>query len=87
MNCFVLQTNLLRQPTINWLGEHLTRHLSEGNLEGVSFLSICLFSGRYCRGMSLGAFYLIETDEIRFLFMVFSAQYGLGISSVYYRNK
>lgn len=73
INCFLYQTNLLYQPTIYWLREHLTKHLSIGNLKGVSFLSICCLSGRYWGGMSPGALYIIETDEICFLFIVCAA--------------
>lgn len=64
IKCFLYQTNLLFQPTIYWLREHLTKHLSIGNLKGVSFLSICCLSGRYWGGISLGALYNIVTDEI-----------------------
>lgn len=36
IKCFQNQTNLLYQP-IYWLREHLTRHLSTGNLKGCHF--------------------------------------------------
>lgn len=70
INGFLYQTNLIYQPRIYWLREHLTKDLSIGNLKGVSFLSICCLSERCWRGMSLGALYNIESDEICFLFIV-----------------
>lgn len=74
INFFLNQTNLLYQTIIYWSREHLTKHLSIGNLKGVSFLSICCLSGRYWRGMSPGALCNIETDEICLLFIVCAAK-------------